>query len=256
MCRFFNIPAVWAFIRFSFRVAAEACGQDHAELTFRATSVSWFGRLLLHRLPMTKRGQRTIGLDDGTVAVLLAERERHQRVCSGVPDGADVDMSLIRLPKGLAPWRRGSCERDGNTGPGTKNALSPNWPQDQSMFALRSLAGHAKQLKFQDGRVAEWFKAPVLEYTRDCSAASAFVSIGLQTKRLVPLLCRTPSDFVCLDSYLSGALWDRPWDRGGRHSVECKTPNRWPEPRRTNSRIGSAACTRPSWLRSSRCRKP
>jgi integrase len=48
--------------------------------------------------PKTWRGKRTIALDDRTVAVLLKERERHQRLCAGVPDGIDVDLSLVRLP--------------------------------------------------------------------------------------------------------------------------------------------------------------
>jgi integrase len=49
--------------------------------------------------PKTKRGLRTIELDDGTIRILLAEREQYQRVQAGVPDGAAaVDLSLIRLP--------------------------------------------------------------------------------------------------------------------------------------------------------------
>jgi integrase len=50
--------------------------------------------------PKTKRGLRTISLDDGTIKTLLAERGRHQRIHAGIPDGADVDLSLIRLPAG------------------------------------------------------------------------------------------------------------------------------------------------------------
>lgn len=48
--------------------------------------------------PKTKRGLRTIDLDDGTIAVLLREKERQQRLCAGIPDDAEVDPSLIRLP--------------------------------------------------------------------------------------------------------------------------------------------------------------
>jgi integrase len=48
--------------------------------------------------PKTKRGLRTVALDDGTVAILLKERELHQRILAGVPDGSDVNLSLIRLP--------------------------------------------------------------------------------------------------------------------------------------------------------------
>jgi len=48
--------------------------------------------------PKTKRGFRTIDLDDGTIAVLLRAKEQHLRLCAGIPDGAEVDLSLIRLP--------------------------------------------------------------------------------------------------------------------------------------------------------------
>jgi integrase len=50
------------------------------------------------KAPKTKRGLRTIALDDGTMAMLLKGRERHQRLSAGIPDGVDVDLSLIRLP--------------------------------------------------------------------------------------------------------------------------------------------------------------
>jgi integrase len=50
--------------------------------------------------PKTWRGLRTIALDDGVIAMLLKEREGHLRIMAGVPDGVDVDLSLIRLPDG------------------------------------------------------------------------------------------------------------------------------------------------------------
>jgi integrase len=49
---------------------------------------------------MTKRGFRTIDLDDGTVVLLVAEKQRHQRLVTGVPDGIEVDLSLVKLPAG------------------------------------------------------------------------------------------------------------------------------------------------------------
>lgn len=52
-----------------------------------------------YKVPKTWRGKRTIALDDSTVAILLAEKERHLRLAAGVPDGADVDLGLVRLPK-------------------------------------------------------------------------------------------------------------------------------------------------------------
>jgi len=50
--------------------------------------------------PKTARGLRTVDLDDATVALLLLQREMQQRLCAGIPDGATVDLSLIRLPQG------------------------------------------------------------------------------------------------------------------------------------------------------------
>jgi len=48
--------------------------------------------------PKTARGLRTIDMDDATVSLLAGLRETHQRLSAGIPDGADVDLSLIRLP--------------------------------------------------------------------------------------------------------------------------------------------------------------
>jgi len=47
---------------------------------------------------VTARGLRTVALDDGSVAILLKEKEKHLRIRAGVPDGVDVDLSLVRLP--------------------------------------------------------------------------------------------------------------------------------------------------------------
>ena len=48
--------------------------------------------------PKTKRGKRTIRIDDDLIALLCFEREKLLRVYAGVPDGAAVDLSLIKLP--------------------------------------------------------------------------------------------------------------------------------------------------------------
>ena len=50
--------------------------------------------------PKTKRGFREITIDDDLIALLLKERERHLRMAAGVPDGAEVDLSLVKLPPG------------------------------------------------------------------------------------------------------------------------------------------------------------
>jgi integrase len=51
-----------------------------------------------YKPPKTWRGLRTIALDDGSVSLLLKERETHLRLRAGVPDGLDVDLGLVRLP--------------------------------------------------------------------------------------------------------------------------------------------------------------
>jgi integrase len=50
------------------------------------------------KTPKTKRGLRTIEIDQAAVDLLLKEKEKHQRIMAGVPDGVDVDLSLIKLP--------------------------------------------------------------------------------------------------------------------------------------------------------------
>jgi integrase len=55
---------------------------------------------LTFKAPKTKRGVRTIAIDLDLIALLLVEREKHLRLVAGVPDGAEVDLSLVRLPEG------------------------------------------------------------------------------------------------------------------------------------------------------------
>ena len=48
--------------------------------------------------PKRARHKRTITTDDDLIALLLAEWEKHLRIKAGVPDGAAVDLSLVKLP--------------------------------------------------------------------------------------------------------------------------------------------------------------
>jgi integrase len=50
--------------------------------------------------PKKERHKRTIKIDDDLAGILLTEREKHLRLIAGVPDGAAVDLSLVRLPEG------------------------------------------------------------------------------------------------------------------------------------------------------------
>jgi integrase len=48
--------------------------------------------------PKTKRGLRSVVIDDSLVELLRAERDAHARLVAGVPDGAGVNLGLVRLP--------------------------------------------------------------------------------------------------------------------------------------------------------------
>lgn len=87
--------------------------------------------------PKTKRGFRTIDLDDATIAVLLKTKERHQRLQAGIPDGAEVDMSLVRLPKGALMFPAVSV-----------SFTTPRWPRNFS----RTFADKAAKLGFSRTR--------------------------------------------------------------------------------------------------------
>jgi integrase len=56
------------------------------------------GHPLTIKGPKTERGKRTIKIDDGLMAVLLDERDKHLRIKAGVPESAAVDLSLVKLP--------------------------------------------------------------------------------------------------------------------------------------------------------------
>jgi integrase len=51
--------------------------------------------------PKTERGMRTFRIDDNLAKMLAAHREKQQRLVAGIPDDADVDLSLIKLPDGV-----------------------------------------------------------------------------------------------------------------------------------------------------------
>ncbi len=52
------------------------------------------------KAPKTARGTRTIDIDDALLSMLLSLRDRHLQIAAGVPDEAQVDLSLVRLPAG------------------------------------------------------------------------------------------------------------------------------------------------------------
>jgi integrase len=50
--------------------------------------------------PKTARGRRTIAIDGGLVERLRGYRDQMKRLAASVPDGAMVDLSLVKLPDG------------------------------------------------------------------------------------------------------------------------------------------------------------
>jgi integrase len=50
------------------------------------------------KAPKTERGIRTFRIDEGLADLLKAHRRKQQQLVAGVPDGVDVDLSLVKLP--------------------------------------------------------------------------------------------------------------------------------------------------------------
>jgi integrase len=50
--------------------------------------------------PKNVRHKRTITIDDDLIALISAEIDKLKRFVAGVPDGASVDLSLVKLPAG------------------------------------------------------------------------------------------------------------------------------------------------------------
>jgi integrase len=51
---------------------------------------------------------RSIKLDDATLTVLKSHMDLHRRIAAGIPDGAEADLSLIRLDGLIFPSLRGT----------------------------------------------------------------------------------------------------------------------------------------------------
>jgi integrase len=50
------------------------------------------------KAPKTARGKRTIDIGDDLVALLLRERDTHKRIMAGIPDGAEINLTMVKLP--------------------------------------------------------------------------------------------------------------------------------------------------------------
>jgi len=91
--------------------------------------------------PKSARGKRTIAIDDELVALLVAERERYLRIVAGVPDGAQVDLSLVKLPPDALMF------------PGETSLTKPRHPNGVSKeFHRKATALGFPALRFHDLR--------------------------------------------------------------------------------------------------------
>lgn len=81
-------------------------------------------------------------MDDATIAVLLKEKDRHLRLAAGIPDDAEVDLSLIRLPKSALMFPSLSV-----------SFTKPLWPRNFSRaFADRTAKLSFGRTRFHDLR--------------------------------------------------------------------------------------------------------
>ena len=81
-------------------LALRWCDLDVTAKTLRiARAVEQTKKFGVHfKEPKSARHIRTITIDDELLAILTAEREKYLRLIAGVPQGAPVDLSMIRLP--------------------------------------------------------------------------------------------------------------------------------------------------------------
>jgi integrase len=100
---------------------------------------------LFFKSPKTKRGTRTIAIDDDLVAILMAERDKHLRLVAGIPDGTTVNLALIKLPEGALMFPA--------FGAGEIDLTRPRDPHAVTIgFLWRAKGLGFKELRFHDLR--------------------------------------------------------------------------------------------------------
>jgi integrase len=91
--------------------------------------------------PKSEKHKRTITIDDDLLTLLIAEREKHLRLVAGVPDGAAVDLGLIKLPADALMF------------PTPGDFVSPRHPRATTMqFRHKATRLGFKGLRFHDLR--------------------------------------------------------------------------------------------------------
>jgi integrase len=92
--------------------------------------------------PKTQRGVRVISVEDDLIALLLAEKERHLQIEAGVPDGATVDLGLIRLPDGALIFPGMPAEGFSLTTPRNPNTVTNTFLKVARRLGFKGLRFH------------------------------------------------------------------------------------------------------------------
>jgi integrase len=96
------LPAAFTGARRNEILALRWCDLDVEKKTLRIERAIDETRAYGLRIkgPKTERGKRTITIDDELLSALVCIRDTHLRIVAGVPDGAAVDLALVKLPDG------------------------------------------------------------------------------------------------------------------------------------------------------------
>jgi integrase len=92
--------------------------------------------------PKTKRGTRTITIDDDLVAMLTVERNKHLRIMAGVPESAAVDLSLVKLPEGALIFPSPAGAKFDFTGPRDPHAVTRGFVRHARKLGFNGLRFH------------------------------------------------------------------------------------------------------------------
>jgi len=92
--------------------------------------------------PKTRRGVRTISIEDDLIELLLAEKARHLRIEAGVPDGVTVDLGLIRLPEGALIFPGSPAEGFDFTTPRNPNTVTNTFHKAVKRLGFPKLRFH------------------------------------------------------------------------------------------------------------------
>jgi integrase len=97
---------------------------------------------LTFKAPKTKRGTRTIAIDDELVTLLTAEREKHLRIMAGAPDTTAVDLSLVKLPEGALVFPSPAGPKFDFTRPRDPHAVTRGFKRHARRLGFKKLRFH------------------------------------------------------------------------------------------------------------------